>query len=318
MSPSRERRRGHLSVATAAGAAVLVGSVAQGCGVAPQDRDAPVGAQEPAVATSAASTSAAPATSSTADPSSFSCPQELDVLHGTTPIPDLAGQQRIVHQLVALDSVWVRHAAPSALGVVALVQDDSGDIDYRADPVVVDRLTRIGVAHTYEWDPEAVDSGADAADQVRQVLLWELDPAMQDVRREVRGVSGSAGLVFWPEGGAIVVQWKAPVPAEIRGLAGTRPDGVRVEVRPTTYSAVDVRRAQRRLSVWLRQSGRWHQWSFATACADGSGLVVGMLPRVAGEPGLTEAISEAVGMPVLVVPEGRTVELVTGTEEQPD
>jgi hypothetical protein len=37
--------------------------------------------------------------------------------------------------------------------------------------------------------------------------------------------------------------------------------------------------------------------------------VVGMLPGAADEPGLAEEISEAVGMPVLVVPEERPVEM---------
>lgn len=303
-----DRRRRHRALATVAGSATLVALVGVGVAVVQPDGTDPDGAPAPV----------APATPPTSGPTPFSCPQELDLLQTTPPIPDLADQRRIVHQLATLDSVWVRHAAPSALGVVALVQDDSGDVDHWADPEVVGRLARLGVAHTYEWDPGAAGSGVDAGDQVRQVLLWELDPVMKDVRRAVRGVPGSAGLAFWPEGGAIVVHWKTPVPSEVRELAGTRADGVRVEVRGATYSDADVRRAQRRLSVWLREAGRRHQWSSASACADGSGLVVGMLPQVAGKPGLAEEISDAVGMPVLVVPEDPPVDLALRLDDRPD
>jgi hypothetical protein len=233
--------------------------------------------------------------------SPFECPRRLDLR--SPPIPDLAAQLRVVKRVAGLGRLRVRHAAPTALGVVALVHDRTGDADLRPTPAVAARLARLGVAHTYEWDPSLPGVGVGKAGQVRRVLLWELGPAMRLVRRATRHLQGSAGLGFWPEAGAIVVRWKAPVPPEVRDLAVATPRGARVVVRSTTYSNSDVRRAQRRLSSWLRDTGRQRQWSSAAACADGSGLVVGMAPRVADRPGLAEEISAAVGMPVRVVAE---------------
>jgi len=294
-----ERLRRRRAVATVVGSAALVVLLGLGIPVLLPARSGPDGSPTPAP----------PATSPTAGASSFTCPQGLDFLTDPPPIPDRVDQQRVVDQLAGIDSVRVRHAEPTALGVVALVQDDSGDLDFWADPEVADRLSRLGVARVYEWDPTASGSGVDAAAQVRQVLGWELDPVMRDVRRAVRGVPGSAGFAFWPEAGAIVVQWKAPLLPEVRALAGTRPGGVRVEVRSTVYSDADMRRAQRRLQDWLQDTGRRDQWSSAVGCADGSGLVIGMLPRVAAESGLAKEIANAVGMPVLVVPETRPIPL---------
>lgn len=286
------RLRRRRTVTTVAGSAALVALVGLAIPVLGLERSGPDGSPAPGP----------PATSPTADASPFTCPQDFDVLQNPPPIPDRADQQRIVDLLAEVDSVWVRHAEPTALGVVALVQDDGGDLDSWADPEVAERLSRLGVAYTYEWDP-AAGSGVDAAAQVRQVLLWELYPVMHDVRRAVRGVPGSAGFAFWPEAGTILVQWKAPIPPEVHVVAGPRPGGARVEVQPTKYSDADVRRAQQRLQDWLHDTGRRDQWSSAAACADGSGLVIGMLPRVASETGLSQEIADAVGMPVLVVPE---------------
>jgi len=189
--------------------------------------------------------------------------------------------------------------------VVALVEDDSGDLDYWADPSVAQRLSGLGVAHTYEWQPASSGSDGGAADQVRQVILWELYPVLRQVRQDVRGMSGMAGIGFWPEAGAVVVQWRAPIPPEVSALVGTRASGARVEVRPTVYSRADVRHAQDHLQEWLRDTDRRRDWSSAGACADGSGLIVGMRPKAAGEPGLANEIAAAVGMPVLVIPEDR-------------
>lgn len=296
---ARKRRRRALT--TVAGSVAGVALLGVGLGVAlpggtGPDRPLP-------------QTPASPSVSTTTGSAEFTCPTG-DEPQEAPPVPDLAAQERLVRQLATLDSVKVEYAAPTALGVVALVQDDSGDLDLRADPTVAARLQRAGVAHVYEWEPGASAVGLDADGQVRRVAGWVLDPAMRDVRRSVRGLAGSAGLAYWPEAGAIVVRWKAPVPEQVQELAGTRPDGVRVDVRPATYSSADVREAQRKLSTWLEETDRRSQWSSAAACADGSGLAVGMVPRVADEPGLAEEIADAVGMPVHVVPEDRSVERV--------
>lgn len=288
------RLRRRRAVSAGAGTAALVVLVGLGLPALVADRSRPDDQPSPGPADTSPST----------DSSTFTCPQGLDGLGDPPPIPDLADQQRVIDQLAQLSSIQVRHAEATALGVIALVDDDSGDLDYWADPSIAERLSRLGVAHTYEWRPES-GSGDEASDQVRQVVLWELYPVLREVRQTVRGLPGVGGLAFWPDAGAVVVQWKAPIPREVSALAGTRANGARVEVRPTVYSRAEIRHAQDRLQEWLRDTARRDQWSSAGACADGSGLVVEMQPPVAGEPGLADDIAAAVGVPVFVIAERR-------------
>lgn len=299
----RRRRRRRAGFVAGASAAVLVAATAVGVAALPgtdDDRGAP----------SPAATSGVPSTA-------FTCPTESRVFTNRTPIADLEEQEQVVSLVSRLSSVWVRHAEPTALGVVALVGDDSGDDDLWADPQVADQLRRLGVAHVYEWDPTMADAGVDAAGQVRQVVGWSLDPAYRDVRRATRGIPGSGGIAYWSEAGAILVSWKAPVPAAIEELAGRRPDGVRVIVDAVPYSERDVRWAQRRLIGWLRANGLYGGFATAYACGDDSGLIVGLVPEVADRPALAEQISEAVGMPVMVLAEEPPVPLA-GPPVPPD
>ncbi len=244
-----------------------------------------------------------PATSSpTADAELFECSRESRVFSEAKPIADLDQQQQVVRRLAALRSVQVRYAALSPLGVVALVVDGSGDRDWLADPSVVTQLEGLGAAHVFEWNPTAASVGVDADGQVRQVLSWLLEPAIGDVRRATRGLPGDAGLGLWQDAGAVLLQWKAPVPQEVLALAGVRPDGVEVIVEPVVYSGQDVRRAQRRLETVLRERGLWDRWSSSSGCADRSGLVVGMVPPLADRPDLQADLTEELGLPVMVVP----------------
>lgn len=235
-----------------------------------------------------------------------------DPLAAAPPLPDEARQRRVVARLDALSAVEVRHAAPTALGVVALVVDRSGDLDLRVDPDVRARLRAAGVAHAYEWDPSARSVGVDAAGQVARAVQWVLVPVAHRVRVATSGLRGGAGLAYWQAGGAIHLSWAAPVPRAVRALAGERPGGAGVVVREVRYSQADVRRAYRRLAHWLRETGRREAWSTAGACPDGSGLVVGMRPSAAREPGLADALAAAVGMPVEVVAARRPASLLPG------
>jgi hypothetical protein len=249
----------------------------------------------------------------TASPSAhaelFECSRESRVFSEAEPIADLDEQQEVVRRLSALSSVQVRYAAPSPLGVVALVVDHTGDSDLYADAAVAAQLREVGAAHVFEWDPSIASAGVDADGQIRQVLQWLLEPAFREVRRATRGLPGDAGLAFWSDEGAVLLQWKVPVPQQVLALAGVRPDGVEVRVEPVEYSQQDIRRAQRGLEAVLRERGLWDRWSTSIGCSDGSGLVVGMVPPLADRPQLQAGLTEALGLPVMIVPEERVIDL---------
>ncbi|WP_121254380.1 hypothetical protein [Nocardioides ferulae] len=237
----------------------------------------------------------------------FTCSTESRVFGETPPIPDLEEQQRLVRSLSQghfrrISAYAVRHAEPTALGVVALV--------IGSEQLARQSLTRLGVALVESYDASAADAGVDDHGQVQQVLQWQLEPVVREVQTATRGIPGDAGIALWQEAGAVLLQWKTPVPDEVQALAGSRDNGVEVIVEGVTYSRADVRDAQARLEAWLQGSGRRDDWSSAYGCADGSGLVVGMVPGAADEPGLAAEIEAAVGMPVLVVPEERPVEML--------
>ncbi|MDP2775344.1 MAG: hypothetical protein Q8O61_17460 [Nocardioides sp.] len=297
----RSRRRRALG--TVVGTAGLVMAVAAG-GYALAASDTGPRQVQPAPADSSLSPSA-PAADEL-----FECATEHPVFtRATPPVPDLAEQQRTVQQLYAMSSVQVRHAAPTRLGVVALVVDDSGDPDSYAEPDVVAQLRAAGASHVYEWDPSIASAGVDADGQVRQVLQWRLDPAIGDVRRATRGVPGDAGLALWTDAGAVLLQWKAPIPQEVLALAGVRPDGVEVIVEPVAHSRQDVTRAQERLQSALRELGLLDRFSSASACGDGSGLIVGLVPPITDRAALQADLSEALGLPVMVIHEERPLPL---------
>lgn len=299
----RRRRRRRAGFVAGTSAAVLVAGMAVGVAALPGSDDGR-GAPSP--------------TATSGEPSSaFTCPTESRVFTGRRPIPDLEEQDQVVSLISRLSSVWVRHAEPTALGVVALVGDDSGDEDLWADPQVADQLQRLGVARVYEWDPSAAETGVDGAGQVRRVLGWGVDPAYRDLRRATRGIPGRGSIAYWSEAGAILVSWKAPLPAAVEALAGVRPDGVRVVLDVVPYSERDVRRAQGRLEDWLVATGRRVEWTESHACADHSGLIVSMLPEEAHRGTIAERIGEAVGMPVMVVAEEPPVPLA-GPPVPPD
>lgn len=237
----------------------------------------------------------------------FECETESKALGPGPGIADLSEQERVVERLLAISSVQVRHAAPSPLGVVAFVDDASGDMDAYADPAVVTGLKNAGAAHVYEWDPSLASAGTEADEMVGLVVGWLLEPAVRDVRRATRGLVGAAGIALWKDAGAVLVQWKAPMPAEVQALAGVRPDGVTVVVEPVTYARRDIARAQQQLEGVLRARNLRDRWSSSSACADGSGLVVGMVPPLDDRAQLQADFSEELGLPVMIVPEERAV-----------
>jgi len=212
------------------------------------------------------------------------------------PIPDLGEQERVVTEVTGLvRNVWtVRHAEPTALGVVALVQGNVG--------LAEQQLPEHGVALVAPWSQRP-----DAAAQVDRVLERAVLPVADLVQRETDRLSGGAGVALWKDAGAVVLSWRAPAPPEVLALAGEQRGGVRVIVDEVPWSGEDVRaasvtlweRARRMPDVELTSTG---------ACGDLSGLVVGVVapleePRRAE---LQERFAEIAGMPVKVV-EGEPV-----------
>lgn len=274
----RSRRRRRRAIGGTTGVAALAGIAALAIGVLP-------GQLGPDKApTDAASSPAA---------GLFDCPRESRVLGEGPVIPDRDRQEEIVdaanrHTSTQFD---VRRAEPSHLGVVALV---TGDL-----AAARRLLPEVGVRHVYRWDPSLGIARA----QIEQALQQVLEPAMNDVRASTRGITGYAGLAIWQDAGAVLLQWKRPIPAEIQQLEGTRPDGVRVIVDPVRFSDAETTRA----SVKLHKSGERldAEVTSMSACADGSGVVAGVDPESLGDrrAELQKKMAAIVKMPVYVVPD---------------
>jgi hypothetical protein len=249
------------------------------------------------------------ATGDVTEPGLFDCPTDHRVFTDQTPpIADEARQQRTIDRLSGLvtPEFSMRYAETSPLGVIALVEGD--------ERAAMRYLEPEGVTHVQPWDPSGPSVDLDERAQVRQVLSWEIDPVLREIDRSTRRIPGREGLAFWTDAGAVVVQWKAPVPVEVRALEGVRDNGVRVYVHPTTYSEKDIRRAQRAFGRALRRgelSVERGEWSSTYACQDGSGLVVGIVPEALANrrAELQKELASVVGMPVKVEPEERPVEL---------
>lgn len=291
------RRRRQRAIGGAAGAAAMVGLVAVAIGVLP-DR---LGSDKaPADVTSSPSPSA----------DLFDCPRQSRVFGEAPAIPDRGRQQEIVetaHQH-ASTQFDVRRAEPTHLGVVALV---SGDL-----AAARQLLPEVGVRHVYKWDPSGASVGLTARAQIQQALQWLLEPAIADVRASSRGIAGNGGLALWQEAGAVLLQWKRPVPPEIQQLEGTRPDGVRVIVDPVRFSAAETGKAGRKL---FKAGTRLDAFvTTTTGCADGSGVIAGVDPESLGDrrAELEEKMAEIVGMPVRVVPQAAPIPL-GGSVERP-
>ncbi|WP_341927180.1 hypothetical protein [Nocardioides psychrotolerans] len=173
----RSRRRRALG--TAVGTAGLVVAVAAGGSALTRtaSEQTPV---EPVPVTSSASSASPVDVGEAATEPPLVCYLQRLVVGDAITLAELRDQKRVVGQVRALSSVQVRHAETTPIGVVALVVDDSGDADLRADPSVVARLRELGVAHVREWDPAAAAAGTGAAPQVRRVITQTVRIAVRD------------------------------------------------------------------------------------------------------------------------------------------
>ncbi|NPC97070.1 hypothetical protein [Nocardioides sp. zg-DK7169] len=174
----RRRRRRRAALATA-GAGLTVAAVALATTVLPGGAGGSGGPRPD------------PAERPTTAPALFDCPLEHRVLRDPVPpFPGLADQERVVAEVSGLvRNVWtVRHAEPTALGVVALVQ---GNLAFAEA-----QLPEHGVALVRPWA-----SRPDAAAQVDRALERAVLPVAALVRRESGDLPGGAGIALWPEAG---------------------------------------------------------------------------------------------------------------------
>lgn len=187
------------------------------------------------------------------------------------------------------DGYVVRRTASSPLGLVALVEGDLA----RARAELLPR----GIAIMERWhDPQG---DVDPLAQVSEVVEARLRPVLAEVRRRVRGLDGVYDVLPWPSGGAVVVEWREPVPAEVAALAGEQADRVRVVVQGVPHSRDEVDRA---VAAVEGADGLGAEVTSVAGCADGAGLVVGVADLGERRADLQDELAEVAGMPVLVVP----------------
>lgn len=221
----------------------------------------------------------------------FSCDRTFT--HEAEPPADLVEQGGISEWAGGYvgEGYVVRRTASSRLGLIALV---SGDLA-KARAELIPR----GVAIVERWHDPKGDVNPIA--QVTDVVAARLRPVEREVRRATRGLEGGYDVVPWVAGGAVVVQWRPPVPGVVTALAGERPDRVRVLVEEVPLSRHQVDRAA---SAVEDADDLGVEVTAAYGCADGTGLVVGVAPDtdLDDRSALQERMAAAAGVPVLVVP----------------
>jgi hypothetical protein len=217
------------------------------------------------------------------------------------PIVDLVTQKALIEELMgkSWSAFELADAEPTQLGVVALV---TGDYQDAKATLQSEGVRQIAV------QTKALGSAHDQAMNFIQELL---EPALDEVNRRSKSVPGHGSTAVWSEGGAVVVDWKAPIPDEIKAMAGVRPDGVRVIVQPVRYSENDIQVATNRVLDAIKSDEVDAKWSSATGCDDGSGMVLGIQPDSLGKrtAALETQLTEIAGMPVHVIAEEAPVPL---------
>ncbi len=230
----------------------------------------------------------------------FSCPDLHPVFtRHVPPIMHIQEEQAKAHAVdEATGPGWkIAFAEPTRLGVIAFVDGDLA----AARPVLRD----LGATHVYRRDmgPEFGD-GNDREALVDQALQWALEKPMRDVRRTLRGLPKDGDLAYWTRAGAVYVQWKRPLPAQVAALAETFVDGALVVVDETPYSPREIQAANDRLIAADERGEVDADLSTLGACGDLSGALVGIAPESLGDRAdrLQEQLSRIARLPVRVVP----------------
>ena len=319
----RQRRRAAVAVVGGAAAvAVVAGST---FAISRPTADTPATPAAPSTTAVSPPSSAPPSSPSPAytplvngfweEPKPGDCPGMSKVFDpaAAPPIVDLAEQQQVVEEITARvrNAYTVRYARATALGVVALVM---GDLD-----VAKEQLAADGVELVYAWDPSGPEVGLDEEGQVHQIVGWQFDPVINELRRSIRGISADGGsgeghLALWMKAGAVLLQWKAPVPDDVRALEDrVWRNGVRVVVEGVRYSQTELTHAG--FTVLDRARTEGIEVSSASGCGDLSGLAVGVgRPDLLGhEAELKQKFTDWTGMPVTVFEEAPPVDLMGST-----
>jgi len=189
--------------------------------------------------------------------------------------------------------------ATAVAGVVAIAVGRGG-----SDTIAVDRSVPGAVTSgappcgpnlaTDEVDPSAPAPTSAAGQQ----LQARLDAVAQQVEALTAGWNGYADVALWQDAGAILLQWKAPVPDRVTALADRDwANGVRVVVHAVPYSMSELLRAQSRAdeTTWTA-----YQISLTAPCGDDSGLEVGIDPQhwPADPAAVRDRLTALVGVPV--------------------
>jgi hypothetical protein len=230
----------------------------------------------------------------------FGCPEENPVFtRHVPPIMDIRQQQAIAARVESLSGQgWsVVFARPTRLGVFAFVDGD----------VEAARRVLLGAdaAHVWQRDqgPEFGD-GDDHDALVDQAMQWALEKPMEEVLGALRSLPNDGEPAYWDKAGAILVQWKGPLPARVASLDGMRPDGVLVIVEETPYSPREIQAANDRIVAADERGDIDAHLSALGACGDLSGALIGIRPESLGDRAgqLQEELSRIAGLPVHVVP----------------
>lgn len=208
-------------------------------------------------------------------------------------IPHLKRQQRVVKRVLkAKDRAYVvKRARATHFGVIALV----------AGNVKKARRELRGVDHVVSWTRGVVGTFPPRW-RMEEAVFHFLEPVLPNVLRKVRGIPGRGEPAYWTRGGAVVLEWKAPVPAAVQKLAGVRPSGVEVRVVARPYSAADIQRGMEDVFDFLEE--RDVPVSMASSCESAAGIELGVPFDVDDLPVTQAELEEAAGMRVLVVEQG--------------
>jgi len=236
------------------------------------------------------------------EPKPGECPRYSKVFdpNAAPPLQNLPQQEAAVAEITALtrDAYTVRYARPTALGVVALVM---GNLE-----VAKAQLKEYGVTLVYAWDTSWESEGLDADQRVHGVIADQLQPVAEAVRRRFPVFDDEVGLALWVDAGGVLVQWKEPVPAEIKALEDlSYGSGAHVYVEGVRYSDPELNDASSRVFDELK--GTDVELSSGSRCGDNSGIVIGVVPDYlrGREQELKKRFEEIAGVPVTVVPEER-------------
>lgn len=197
------------------------------------------------------------------------------------------------------DGFAIHRAEILHIGVVALV---TGDVR-EAQRVLEGEY---GVVAVVPWRPES-NPGLDEQDLFDRAEMQALTAILDEVDRRARGIPGLLEANAIPTEGVVWVRWKEPVPPEVLALEDLEfPGGGWIMVEGARYSHRELGRASHRIQR-AYDRGELDVPAFGSGgCADGSGIVVMLMPEDIGDrrAELQDQLSGIARVPVMVTDEG--------------